>query len=98
MKLSRKKVYSLLSIITVVILSLIPGLGLFADNEFSKPHYLFGYPAKWFGYSGDFLFSFQVFNLLFNFALFYFVYAILDKLRKVLWENLLHIKNRLSNR
>lgn len=59
MKLSRKKVYSLLSIITVVILSLIPGLGLFADNEFSKPHYLFGYPAKWFGYSGDFLLVFK---------------------------------------
>ena len=88
MKFSRKKVYSLLSIITVVILSLIPGIGLRTDNEFSETHYFLGYPAKWLGYYGDWLFGFQIFNLLFNFILFYFIFFLLDKLRKLLWKGL----------
>lgn len=86
MKPARKKVYSLLSLITIVSLSLIPGIGLRTDNEFSETHYFFGYPAEWFDYSGDWLFGFQVFNLLFNFFLFYFIFFLLDKLRKVLLQ------------
>lgn len=78
MKLSRRKAYSLLSMITIVSLSLIPGIGLRTDNEFSETHYFFGYPAEWFGYSevGYLVFKYLICCSIFFYTILFFFYWI----------------------
>lgn len=87
MKVTRKKIYSLLSLIALVIFSLIPGVGYRTDNDFVETHYFFGYPAKWFSYYGNGSYNFQIYNLLLNFLVFYLSFILLDKLRKFFWKN-----------
>lgn len=77
------KTLSLVSLITVIILSFIPDVGIKVVDEVFRSYY-FGFPARWLGYhkSGGGQFSFQVFNLIFNFFIFYFIFWIIKKLIK----------------
>ncbi|MGG3640029.1 hypothetical protein [Bacillus gobiensis] len=72
-----KKIHYL-SLITVVIFSLVPRIGI----QIEGTHYFFGFPAQWLAYYGGWLISFKVWNLLFDFFVFYFAFIILKKLGK----------------
>ena len=75
------KTLSLISFITVIILSFVPNVGIEVVDEVFRSYY-FGFPARWLGYhkSGGGQFSFQVFNLIFNFFFFYFMFWVVKKL------------------
>lgn len=82
MKFNKK--LSLISFIAIIIFSLTPHVGIKVVDEVFTSYY-FGFPARWLGYHRNGQFSFQVFNLLFNFIAFYFLFWALNKsLKRIL--------------
>ena len=69
------KVFSL-SFIIVMILSFIPQIGI---REVG-PYIYYGFPARWLGNLGQGDYSFELFGLLFNLALLYFLLIFLKKI------------------
>ncbi|PVE64675.1 hypothetical protein [Priestia megaterium] len=75
------KPLSLISFVAVIIFSIIPHVGIKVVDEVFRSYY-FGFPARWLGYHRNGQFSFQVFNLVFNFLIFYFLFWIINKFLK----------------
>ena len=78
--MNNKKSLYIISFIATMIVSFIPGVGIIIDGDWN--HYHFGYPAEWLGYYGGLQFSFNVFGVLFNFFVFYFLFSLLNKILK----------------
>lgn len=78
------KKLSLISFIAVIVLSFVPNMGIKVVDEVFRSYY-FGFPARWLGYhkSGGGQFSFQMFNLIFNFLFLYFILWLFKKLAMV---------------
>lgn len=80
--LNRKKVVFILSLMTTVIFSFIPGIGIRVEGD----HRFYGFPAQWLEYYWEEHFSFEPLGLLFNLVFFYFVFVLLSKLWKKLFK------------
>lgn len=72
-----------MSLIATIIFSFIPMIGIRIDGEYRY----FGFPAEWLGYYGDKQFSFNLFGLIFNFLVFYFIFFLFVKLGKLFFKN-----------
>ncbi|RAS90856.1 hypothetical protein A3863_07695 (plasmid) [Priestia endophytica] len=83
MQINSKKTVYYLSFIATIIFSFTPKIGIRVANEVFQTYY-FGFPTQWLGYHEGGQFSFQVFNLLFNFFVFYFLFRIVMKILKSL--------------
>ncbi|MGA9468593.1 MAG: hypothetical protein WBV10_13250 [Exiguobacterium marinum] len=69
------KIFSL-SFIIVMILSFIPQIGIKEEG----PYTYYGFPARWLGNLGEGDYSFELFGLLFNLALLYFLLIFFKKM------------------
>lgn len=81
--LNEKRVLYHLSLITTIIFSFIFEIGIRIEGS----HFLFGFPAQWLGYYREIRFSFGILGLLLDFLVFYFVFWVLNKLRKMLFKS-----------
>ena len=78
-KLNAQKIrLSIASLISTIIVAVIPGLGYRFDKSLGD--YYFGFPADVLVYHGGMLFSFGSFGFLFNFFFIYWMYKLLVKL------------------
>ncbi|TDL60087.1 hypothetical protein E2R56_31445 [Rhodococcus qingshengii] len=79
---SQKIKLSILSLISTIIIAIIPILGYRVDNDFG--HYYFGFPADALVYRGGWLFTFASFGLIFNFFFFYWIFKLILKIWKLM--------------
>ena len=82
----KNKKLLLFSVITTIILSFIPNAGLITE-EGPFRYYFFGFPAHWFSYMGEGLFSFQILGFLFNILVIYYLSLLVVKIWNTLFLN-----------
>ncbi|MCS0824796.1 hypothetical protein NX029_12510 [Cytobacillus firmus] len=74
---SQKVKLAILSLISIIIIAIIPDLGYRLDNDFG--YYYFGFPADALVYQGGSFITLESFGLVFNFFFIYSIFKLIHK-------------------
>ena len=83
---AQKVKLSMVSLLSTIIVAVVPTIGYRFDNSLGK--YYFGFPADMVVYHGGLLFSSVSFGFLFNFFFFYWMYKLIIKIGVALWQSI----------